>query len=1548
MAEDGPRSPGIAPKPALAPGQIEFGKLQAAGFSGQELQEWQTVETRKLLAAGFTPREIDAHWGAAAPNAPRSQQAFNANLQANQPVVKRRGFMENLAAGWDMSVAGLIQQGKAPDEQTDPEGFAAIAGYTIGQLGGDIIPAIAGGVIGTFAGGGGGAAASAPTGGVAAPATVPIGAVIGAGAGSAMLPEAMRQTLIGAYRAGEVHSFGEWAQVVASGSFETVKQGVVGAVGNRVGAAAGSAVLNKGGGAIVARGADAAANTAASTAAMGAVNARVPTAEDFIAGTVVALGAEAGTMAGGKFVPTRASRRVEKNLQDIFVETGIPPWEAAAAAQSDPVWRQRVLAQDVEGRPVVPPTIRPAAPEPFRGDPTKMTPNPLPGDKPRALPERNRVPAMGHIENFMRIMPKVEGSDLKGGNTAISPAGARGRYQIMPGTARQYGFDPARLMDVEYNTKVARAIAADLYKRFNGDEEAMLVGYNAGPGRANRLMTAGPGTRLVATRDPKAPTGIRYHSEPSARDESFLPYETRKYLANARRHYGGELPGSRGGASSGTRPPEPGSMLAVRDGSEAVPASGGGGGGGSNVPMPEWATYRPEPGRGGDGGDGGDGPPNPPVARPDDPWSDRETADLYDELGKNIGEEVPSGLEVSPSKIIEKWFSELEPARQIDQDIIDAGKGYRRDRHLLTEDMFRQTYGSDNRASMFTTTGAVNAITLDVVQGSKSLMDAVQAVKESGGSIDEWMKWMVATRVVEKEGMGVKTGFNRDAAAELIKRQGEADKYSKATDIFKEVDRSVLEYGRDSGYFSQAQIDAMSNTAVHVSFRRMMGEDQVPLGGKKRGFRVSNVTKRMEGSDRQIVNPVLSTLDNIRLIVKMSDRNRAVGHVVNLVESGAVDIGVKKVGGAEVDAKDLAIYGLDPKADADTYAPALAKKAQSKLQSNQFLYMREGVPEVWEADSETVARLMRGAETQAEADVITKTAQFLASTMRAGIVNVAEFPVKNALVDQMRTFVLDPLHPPPFVTMIRGAFHVWGKGSDVYQDWIAKGGAGASMTQMDADYLARDMHRVFEDTGTFGSLWNAVQHPLEFAQIIQERIDAASRIGYYQHAVGKGIDPVKAATMSRKAYLDFAEKGTGFVTNYMAKVIPFYRTSMLGLKQVGESVKEKPIETAFYMTTIATAAAALYAMNYIQDEYGDLPENRKYKERERWEKDMLFMSPEIAGIRFKLRMPQPIAMIGGMTNRFLDHWLQKDPKAFDGWAKAMLKEMQVPIMPPAVSPILEQWGGKSFFTGKPLIPGSLEGASPQMQYTENTTEIAKALSRFIAPKTGLGLGEVSPIIIENYVRGWLGQIGYGVLKTLDTPFNPDPKPWELADVPFVSGFVTRNKKQNAASIQDFYDELDDFKVAAKNFSVAKKRVEEGGKFTELELAASDPAAFANFNNIAETLALQAQVIRVINKNEEMTVDERRQFIEQTYNDMISLSRAGLEGMRALKQMAKEAGAEVPPPVDLGEAPAQTQEAAPAGVGPALPAPGQPVSIPDVPVGASGAPGLGDPLKVLVN
>lgn len=1445
----------------------EYNRLKSAGFTDPELRDWSTQQTQKLQAAGFKPSEVDAYWGNAAPSSPELEQHVANNTAAAvqaQPELASDP-VSAFFAGWDRSVGGLVVNRHTPRTAlaADAPVLNRVAEAT-GQFVGDA-PWI---VTGFVAGAGIGAGLTAETGPGAA-----VGAAAGGGAGAGFLPSASREVLLDTYASheGNVKSWQDALSLATKSGVRVMKDTAIGSISQLVGGKVGTTALKAGASEFVAGGANATAQVVTATTTGAALDGHVPDAADFETAAVLTLGLHVGGAVYGRVSgkPNPNALRVQNNLEKLYRETGIPPWEASKAAADDPALKAELLAQDVNGERAgrLYNQIAPDEPKPFVDRAREVTP-PVDRARGEANPRADLYALdVPHAKDLLR---QLEGS----ADDAVSPAGAIGRYQIMPGTARLYmgkDFDVKTLFDPKVNEEVATRIITDLHRRYNGDMNAIAIAYNAGTKRAGEYLKAGPGFRLEAERDPSVRGGIRYTKIASAKDESFLPLETQKYLANGRRRMGGDLPkGENGEPLPEAAPEEP------------------------DIPMYE----------------------EPQLAEGEKAPYETDVSEATKEILANIGEEPSRPSLVEPDRVLGQFISELTPARRIDDRLISAG-AMDRARDVGAEDMFRQTYASDTRAGAFIRYGAVDANTLDIKPGSSSMMDAVKAVKEDGGDMKEWVAYMLAKRANEKAMLGVDTGFNPRAAGTLANDPKTQAKYQRATDIFQEVVNSALEYSKDSGVHSQAAVDAMvRDNPTYISMRRVMGDD-ASFEASGRGFRARDSLKRMEGSNRQIVDPLAATIDNIRLLVKNADRNRAIGHIVNLVESEQLpELGIKQrsTRSPQVialkklidDMTDTALepYGLDAKSAKDAYASLIAERAWKNLDANDFIYFRDGKPEVWTTDDPELARLLRKADSPGEANIVMQTFQTFSKMKRAGIVLSPDFPVRNVLRDQLQAFVLDPHSPPPFVTWVRGIMHVVGQ-DKTFQDLVAKGGFGSALADMDTDWLARDMDKVFNETGTFKGVVNLVKHPIELAQIVSERIDAGSRVGYYLHTTGKGLDPLKAATLSRKAYLDFAERGTSQVANNMAKVTAFFRPTLLGWKQLGEAVAERPVTTVSKAAlAIGVPMVALYALNWLQDQA--LPDGEKYSDLPRWQRDHYFITPSIAGVRFRLQTPPEVGFVfGGMVNRALDAMANKDKHAFDGWAKAFLQNYLPSLMPDLTTPPVEAITNHSFFSGQPLVPDSLAKASGYMQYTQGTTETGKALARMLG-YPGLNVADMSPIQFDNYVRGWTGSLGMGVLKTLDVPFHATKRPWEVADIPFVGSFTVRTPGMSAQPVQDFFDAMGKLETKHQDFALAMKHAEGGQVNNDVELTAQAGQYAQAVSPIKDAIMVMSSAIQAINANPDMTDAEKRQSIDALYPQLVQTAKAGLDVIDQLPPPQKpqaDAGGGVPPGDTGGSVPA---------------------------------------------
>ena len=94
-----------------------------------------------------------------------------------------------------------------------------------------------------------------------------------------------------------------------------------------------------------------------------------------------------------------------------------------------------------------------------------------------------------------RLVEAVAWRESRFNPGAVSPKGARGVMQLMPGTARALGVDP---QDPAANIEGGVDYLSRLLRRFDGDKAKALAAYNAGPEAVARFGGVPPYAETVA------------------------------------------------------------------------------------------------------------------------------------------------------------------------------------------------------------------------------------------------------------------------------------------------------------------------------------------------------------------------------------------------------------------------------------------------------------------------------------------------------------------------------------------------------------------------------------------------------------------------------------------------------------------------------------------------------------------------------------------------------------------------------------------------------------------------------------------------------------------------------------------------------------------------------------------------------------------------------------------------------------------------------------------------------------------------------------------
>lgn len=367
-------------------------------------------------------------------------------------------------------------------------------------------------------------------------------------------------------------------------------------------------------------------------------------------------------------------------------------------------------------------------------------------------------------------------------------------------------------------------------------------------------------------------------------------------------------------------------------------------------------------------------------------------------------------------------------------------------------------------------------------------------------------------------------------------------------------------------------------------------------------------------------------------------------------------------------------------------------------------------------------------------------------------------------------------------------------------------------------------------------------------------------------------------------------------------------------KVLFDLIKKDPANAAMMITAgIVMPSVLFWLLNH---------KDSRYQQLQAWEKDSFWIiptdkwenaNPEQAANRPSdqirmlggqlqvnngaiIRIAKPFnagVLFGSGMERLLEKFAAENPHAFDGWTKSILENTVGDLVPSAVVPAMEQANNNSRLSGRKVIPGNLEGQMPEYQYTPYTTEIAKKLGMLVSSFPGMhkatqsDIGAVagtaralsSPMLIENYVRGWTGTLGVYALHAADSALQkagvlPQPvKPLAtLADIPFIRAFVVRYPTAGVEPVERFFSAVAENKVLHDTFM---RRAQQGDVDAMQRIQAiGGPQMFERLEQFKKAITIHSDLINKVYENPKIDPAQKRQLIDNYYFAMIRMGKIG--------------------------------------------------------------------------
>jgi len=779
--------------------------------------------------------------------------------------------------------------------------------------------------------------------------------------------------------------------------------------------------------------------------------------------------------------------------------------------------------------------------------------------------------------------------------------------------------------------------------------------------------------------------------------------------------------------------------------------------------------------------------------------------------------------------------------------------------------MARLFKGHQGKAQVFLEHKTFDPETLDWT--GKGLREILKPHKKD---LQGLSKYLVARRAIELSKQGKETGVDLTDANAYVKENHK--KYEAARKELRDYQNSLLDYAEDSGLISAETKEHWKGlNEDYVPFQRVFSPEGKEYMGKS--MQPKQQFFKLEGSKRNIIDPLESIIGNTYKIIEASEKNRVIRSLVEFekIKKGAADansfIEVHEVGSEEPTLKSFSDY----------------LQGKDVVEGNKVKYFDNGKLKTIEVNQE-VADVLKGNFGPREMTYLGNLLQYPVRWIRTGAVALnPEKLIKLAVQDQFEAYVYSEVGYKPFYDLVRGIFNSVKK-NDLYNKWRASGGDQSLQLDMSRARKQENLQRI-------AGAKNVVKSADDVMRLVEETfkpLETGTRVSLFERALERnGESPEalrEAALLARETTLDYAKKGAK--TKTLVQTIPFFNAAVQGIDKGIQEFKRNPkgvaIKGAAFLS-VPTTMLWLWNNTNFKKDYEELPQ---------WEKDAFWnFFVDVPGkekpLHLKIPKPHELGFVFATTvEHVLDYIDKNDPKALKELGKAAYDNFTPPLLPAVIRTGFEQYSNKNLLTGRPLVPQRLEKLTPEEQVHPYTSETAKQVGKLIQHIPYIDDTKLaSPIIIDHWISSLTGGAGRRLVDytekglekagVLEEKVRPEK---DLADYPLVGAFVGRRTGANSASVSRFYEESEKLE---KQFNAIKKAAQENRQ-SEIKDKDIIVQKHKQAQKIRQAFAKIRTTVRNIAEDNDpthYTPAEKRILIDQLEGDMVRVSRAflGREG-----------------------------------------------------------------------
>ncbi len=863
----------------------------------------------------------------------------------------------------------------------------------------------------------------------------------------------------------------------------------------------------------------------------------------------------------------------------------------------------------------------------------------------------------------------------------------------------------------------------------------------------------------------------------------------------------------------------------------------------------------------------------------------------YDNLSTSTKSQLVSRQKREPfdkskvaNRLYTKLVDDLNPIQQFTEyadDVLERVTKADKDPYKLA----LSSRGSDMTAKQITTEAFVNNKG-EVVGGS--LKDALQDVPYQ--NYVDFEDYLINKHAMTRAGREEKVfrdelKWTPEKGAQII------NDYERLFPQFREASEKVYQYNRnliehwlvEPGMISQKQADAyFEANPFYVPNKRYFTD--LEKGGRgfsrsSEGFGNQSVPVKKYGkggSQRKIISPIESIIENTDAYVKAANRNRVMQEFVSTIKEKPDDFKdfVEIVDQSKPNAKVKNKIDVDEELQSEDgvdgliaevtndFNKATKNKKEDLTHDNIVRTLIEGEPVYVKFHDPDLLNAMLAIGPDASKGVIRaigKVTGFM-KTLTTGINPVFNL-TRNIFRDIPQSYVQSKTtnNPMEFTADLFASAIDIIKNRDVYQQYKSLGGGHSSSISADRNMLARSKNAVLPNTKR--NLPGAAYRAFEDAMNV---VESFPRLAEYKRVLKSDGDTdallKEALYAAQEITVNFKRRGA--MVKELDKIFPYMNAAVQGLDKSIRTFRSNPVQAttkAFAAITLPTLI--MYAVNHDDPNYQKLSNRTK---------DNFILIPKGDGTFWKIAKPQELGTIfSDIPERLLRKFKDDDPEAFKDFATQLRNN----FTPPGVSGFLKDGSitdrlttgllgdtilgplanlrANKDYADRPIVPGTLEKLSPGLQSDAKTSALAKALGE----STNTSPKEID-YLIKQYT-GVLGQIGLPAM----SPAQSGNNILQSIGNAFKQN-VTADPVYDTNATNDFYEYKDQLDQA--NFDKELKPFPEWYQ----------DSARKKFNRLSKDMSKIRKQMRAIEGNTSMDKTQRREQLRVLQQQVNEIAEAG--------------------------------------------------------------------------